>query len=72
MFYVLYITGMYVHVLLEFGVRGTLISAVMGSGRVALYHQLKSFLGVVMSWRESTAFHLLFNVVLFSSSSQNL
>lgn len=64
MFYVLYITGMYSHVLLEFWVRGTLIIAVLGSGRVALYHQLKSFLGVVISWRESslgtTAFHLCF------------
>lgn len=61
MFYVLYI--MYAHVLLE-NFRGTLIIAVLGSGRVALYHQLKSFLGVVMSRRESsletTAFHLCF------------
>lgn len=55
---------MYAHVLLEFGVGGTLTSAVLGSGRVDLYHQLKSFLGVVMSRRESslgtTAFHLCF------------
>lgn len=63
MFYVLYIMYAYVCTLLKFGFRGTLAIAVLGC-RVVFYHQLKSFLGVVMSKRKSslgtTAFNLCF------------